>query len=379
MADGVQEWRIPEEGLWGFSHCGTDDTWYPWSGLDATGRLERLVGDLAASGANSFRPQLHRHRVEPPGWRGPSRPEEVTGDDVSAYGDAADWGSYDSLVDSLAATGLVPHLVLGAAYDFQLPRVLLDGKMVRATPDIVGRDRYLASLLVHARAAARHYRGRVRIWQLENELNAAGETMLLVRWRSGRCWLDSGFLTAVMEVLHRAVRMEDPGALTSHNFHCQWRIIRGVYDWRRDVKRWSRFLDVVGVDSFPNYLWGWPQLGRRVGAKVAQAVGIARGRPVMVLESGYPVRPRRRGMSESGQADFVREALEATVDAGGSGFYYYTLVSPEGFEVEGPWSNRFVQSVEPWWGMVRRDDTKRPSWDVYRDALLDIRERGRLR
>jgi hypothetical protein len=314
--------------------------------------------------------------VEPLSERAPARPDEVTEDAIATYEAAASWEFYDSMVDSLVVAGLVPHLVLGAAYDFQLPSMVLGGKTVRATPEVLGRDRYLASLYVHARAAARRYRGRVRIWQLENELNAAGETMLLVRWRSGRCWLDAGFLTAVMEVLCRAVRQEDPTALTSHNFHSQWRVIRGAYDWRRDIRRWSRFLDVVGVDSFPNYIWGRPPLGRRVGSKVAQAVQVAEGRPVMVLESGYPVRPWWRGMSERGQAVFARDAVEATVRAGGRGFYYYTLVSPEGLEVEGPWSNRFVQSVEPWWGMVRRDDTLRPSWQAYRVAVAKAKVSG---
>ena len=57
------------------------------------------------------------------------------------------------------------------------------------------------------------------------------------------------------------------------------------------------------------------------------------------------------------------------------GFYYYELCSPEGFPVEGPWSNRFFQSIEPWWGMVRRDDSRRASWFEYRRAMEEARER----
>ena len=140
------------------------------------------------------------------------------------------------------------------------------------------------------------------------------------------------------------------------------------------MERWGRYIDIVGVDAFPNYLFGHPPMGSRVGKKVAQAREVARGKPVMVLESGYPVRPGYRGMSEGGQAVFVRDAVASTADAGGCGFYYYTLCSPEGYPVEGPWSNRFFQSVEPWWGLVRIDWSRRPAWLEYRKAVSSAKK-----
>lgn len=376
MDSGAGKWRIPDEGLWGFSHCAFYDTWYPWSGATYAERLSRLVGDLGASGANSFRPQIHWHRVEPvlidpPGVR-IARPEDVTDEQVEAYSKGREgvyWDDYDRMIDALVAAGIEPHIVVAAAYDFQLPSFASGATFERAIPDRVGRDRYIARAYLHARAAARRYRDRVHIWQLENELNCAGETLLLTRWRTGRSWLDRGFLTALLEAISNAVRQEDPAALTSHNIHTDWRIIKGIYDWRNDVKRWLPFLDVVGVDSYPNYIWGWPSLGRAVGRKVGRAVEVAEGRPVMVLESGYPVRPRRRGMSEKRQAEYVRDAIGSSVDAGAVGFYYYMVCSPEGYPVEGPWSNQFFQSIEHWWGMVRRDDTRRPSWFAFQEAV----------
>jgi hypothetical protein len=51
------KWEPPPTGLWGFAHCAFYDSWYPWSGGTFEDRLERLVGDLVESGANSFRPR----------------------------------------------------------------------------------------------------------------------------------------------------------------------------------------------------------------------------------------------------------------------------------------------------------------------------------
>lgn len=379
MVNGVERFAVPPSGLWGFSHCAFYDSWYPWCGAPFEERLKRITGDLVRSGANSFRPHIHWHRVEPVLLWDISSVDTVTGEMVEAYataGEGVSWKPYDNLIDTLARSGMEPHMVLGAAYDFQIPAFQSEGVYLKAIPDNIGRDRYLGSLYLHARAAVRRYKDRVHVWQLENELNGAGETMLFARWRTGRSWLDSGFLTAIMEVLRDAVQREDATALTSHNFHTDARVLAGFYDWRKDVHRWLAYLDVIGVDSYPNYPFGWPVRGSAVGRKVAQAREAGEGRPVMVLESGYAVRPRHRGNNENRQARYVRDALLSSAEAGARGFYYYELCSPEGYPVEGPWSNRFFQSIEPWWGMVRRDDSYRPSWFEYRRTLEEIRGAG---
>ena len=377
MNGSQTKWYIPEVGLWGFSHCAFFDSWYPWTGGTFDERLARLTGDLADSGASSFRPHIHWRQVEPLLVGSLRTSGDVTGEMVGEYaagGPGVDWGGYDRMIGSLVDAGIEPHIVLGAAYDFQVPFLETGDERALAVPDRLGRDRFLAHAYLHARAAVRRYRDRVHLWQLENELNVAGETMLFFRWRSGRSWLDRGFQTALMETLARAVREEDPAALTSHNFHTDIRVIKGIYDWRKDVRGWLPFIDVVGVDSYPNYLLGWPPRGRAVGKKVAEAVEVSGGRPVMVLESGYPVRPRYRGFNEARQAEYAQDALLSALEAGARGFYYYVMCSPEGYPVQGPWSNRFLQSVEPWWGMVRRDDSRRPAWFAYERAMADARE-----
>ena len=378
MIADTGKWEVPDSGLWGFSHCGFFDTWYPWSGLPYGARLARLVDDLVASGANSFRPQIHWHQVEPMLTPKLSGPGDVTDELVDGYskgGNGIHWDLYDQMIDALVRANVEPHIVIGAAYDFQVPSTTVGRAPGRAVPDNIGRDRYLAHIYLHARAAVRRYRDRVHLWQLENELNGAGETMLVVRWRTGWSWFDTGFQTAIIEVLASAVREEDPTALTSHNFVTDWKLIKGIYDWKVDVGRWLPFLDIVGVDSYPNYLFGWPSRGCSVGKKVRGAVQVSAGKPVMVLETGYPVRPRHRGMSEGRQVEYARDAIGSSVEAGACGFYHYELCSPEGYPNEGPWSNRFAQSIEPWWGFVRRDDSKRPAWFEYQRAMENARSR----
>ncbi len=373
-AQTKEKWPIPEEGLWGFAHCGFFDTWYPWSHISYEERLLRLISDIKESGANSFRPQIHWHQVEPVMIEGVFSLDDATDDLIEAYSRGeldVHWEKYDLMVDELAKAGLEPHLVIAAAYTFQVPNAHIRGTFKRATPDNIGATRYIALAYLHARAAVRRYKGRVHIWQIENELNAAGETLLVARWRSGSAWLDWGFLTELIDALSLAVKQEDPSALRSHNFS-----LRPLL-WRDDILRWRQFLDIIGIDPYPNYVFGFPERGKSVGGKVRDTVSLSAGKPVMVLESGYPVRPARRGYSEGRQAAYIRNAISSTFESGGRGFYYYEICSPEGFPVEGPWSDKFFQSIEPWWGLVGKDDTKRPGFFQFKKTIGEIRKRLR--
>ncbi len=367
-----KKWSIPKEGLWGFAHCGFFDTWYPWSGLPYEGKLARLISDLKESGANSFRPQIHWHQVEPVMIEGVYSIEDVTDDLVDAYAKGeldVSWGKYDQMVHSLVEARIEPHLVIAAGYSFQIPNALIRDSYRRGIPDFIGKERYIAQAFLHTRAAVRRYIGKVYIWQIENELNAAAETLILARWRSGSAWIDWGFLTQLVQTLSQAVKQENPQALCSHNFSLR------PFLWRDDIQHWREFLDVIGIDPYPNYVFGFPQRGRSVGRFVKDAVAASEGKPVMVLESGYPVRPARRGYSESRQAAYIKDAIHSAVEAGVRGFYYYELCSHEGFPAEGPWSDKFFQSIEPWWGLVRRDDTKRPGFYQFRASVEQAKNR----
>ena len=165
------------------------DTWYPWSGTSFEARLERLVGNLVESGANSFRPQIHWHQVELLVEQKLIGPEDVTEKMVEEYSGGAwgiNWERYDMSIYGLVKAGIEPHMVVAAAYDFQIPSALVGSSCARAIPDFIGRESYLAHAYLHTRAAVRRYRDRVHMWQLENELNVAGETLRVSPF-PGRC------------------------------------------------------------------------------------------------------------------------------------------------------------------------------------------------
>ena len=362
----------------GFSHMNFFNSLYPWErGWTSRDRIDRAVSDMREIGANAWRPQIHWGVVEPAVVRPFLRIEDVTDQMVEDYArdEGLGWSDYDYMVDACAAARIELHPVVGAAYHFQVPFIDHVTSGLRFLPSTAGRDHYLGRLFLHARGVVRRYRDRVGLWQIENELNAAGETKTFVRWRHGRMWWNWSFLTAVMQTLHRAVKTESQKALVSHNFQCDYRRVPGIWDWRRDVRRWAQAVDIVGVDRYPDYMIGRFSRGRAVARTVEAAKEVSGGKPVMIMEAGYPTAPSYRGFSEQGQVRYIESAIEASIDAGAEGFYYYNLVSPEG-HLKWFQGNSFIEKIEPHWGLFRGDGSAKPGFEAFRAVCARMSNDG---
>jgi len=359
--------RLGEQDfLLGFSHGHDLDFCYPWEPADPRRQLAHVYRDLKAAGAGWWRPPIFWNRVEPeiPADAPAAVPSS---DDVEGYLRTARWDGVDLLVEGASSAGVRLAAVLGCGYTVQLPRVPGKGPFL---PDAAGRARYLNRLALHARAVVRRYRGKVALWQLENELNIAGETGFF-GWRHGRSWWSRTFQDGVLRVLHDAVRAEDPAALTTHNISADIKPIPRVYSWKDDARRWARYLDVIGLDAYPNYLLGWPDRAGVVADKVRAALGLGLGKPVVVLESGFPVRPAGRFFSEARQAAWVSALIPAVRKTGAAGLFLYALTSPEEGHDDPRWEGkgaRFPQEVERYWGVVRSDGTYRPAFARFKAA-----------
>lgn len=354
-----------KEPVLGFSH-GAHYDFYIWRDLDIEGRIQQYAAGVLELGGGWFRPHPSWNDIENTINRQGLTLEGITNEMVEEYAfhdPDIDWSESDSVVQGFTDAGISLILVVNGAYDGHLPVFITeDGEELLFSPDNAGTDYYLAAVSLHVRALVRRYRDRVRYWQIENELNVACETVLW-GWRSGEGWCDSDFLTSLMSVLSDAVHTEDQSACTTHNFHTD-------LHWLNDVREWEPFLDVIGIDAYPNYVRGEPVFGDLVGDRVRQTIDIANGKPVIVLESGYPTAPDRKGFSEEGQAIYIDTAIRSTFENGGVGFFYFTLVTNE----EG---GQGIQNVEPYWGLFRRDGTKKHSWNAYISIGNEVKEKYR--
>jgi hypothetical protein len=111
-----------------------------------------------------------------------------------------------------------------------------------------------------------------------------------------------------------------------------------VIDWRAELAcmKGKLDLDIVGLDSYPNYLFKYPVLGGEIGLKVDDAEKIS-GIPVFNPEFGYSTYRNilervalgvsRRPSSEKMQAEFFRNALESIGRSGSRGVFPWVLLT----------------------------------------------------
>jgi hypothetical protein len=339
---------------------------------------------------------------------------------VADWADTADWTSHDLRVSDLVDAGIEPVPIVGHGYSTTLP----DFGAGRATPDALGRQEYLAQQYRQTRAVVERYDAdgvddapgspRIALWQTENELNQAFLTAVF-GWRSpgftsalGSAWQDWAFLTDLLSTLRLAVLDADPTARTVMNFHTDVHegigAAFGVPSWQASITDWSDQMDVIGFDAYPNYYESQPQRGSVVGERVAEVVALAEGKPVMVIETGYPTGPSELGFNAADQAVFLEEALESSVAAGAEGFFWFgmqthdthtAVITQEDVDNLAMLGDLFesgdadallafiaadpdyvqnqlgvvLQSVEGYWGIVAPDDTPKPAWHTL-DALL---------
>jgi len=336
---------------------------------------------------------------------------EVDGDPtiISDYISSVDWTVTDNRVSSLVGAGftLVPRVVFGVTE--KLP--LISGDAATPDHDQLGREYYLGCAYRHVRAVIRQYKTDIHYWIIEGELNEAPLSVFF-GWRDGTAWSDTGFLTELISTLHDAVRAEDPSAQIAIAFHTDIHknihhdpmaaIFAGPYHWTKWLAQWEQYLDIIGLDCYPNYYGADPNYGAEVGERVDIAREIAPDKPVVVFETAYPAPapgvtlPEPVDFTETKQDQYVDDAISSVIEYGTSGFFYfaakctgvydnYTAQDLEALSIIGPafhdgnaavlttfFFNNFayvqntlpevVQNVEAGLGIVRSDGSYRPAF-----------------
>jgi len=343
--------------------------WLDWSAVQPEALYYAPAGGrVSASSGEGFRwPQQEDLSADPGLVDAYAFPE---GPDGRFLG-RVDWAAADALVFGLAEAGISPLPLIGDATT--APRVRGHEVGLRMAPEPegwesvscgeggcsgyvgVGREAYLGQIALHAAGAARRYRGVVRLWNTENELNWTPVHVLVAGWREGRAWFDGRFLASLLQTLYQAVHLGGgEGTLAAMNFN--------VHDpfWLSRLRDWLPFVDVAGLGAYPNYLFPEPVLDRLLLDAVDRALE-AVDRPVMVLETGYPAGPGGRGYSEALQTHYLERTARAVRDRGCLGYLWYRLDDPPYDPAAGA-----LQAVEAFWGLVDAEGLPKRSFEAFR-------------
>ena len=301
------------------------------------------------------------------------------------------WQRMDQLVDTFTQEKIKLILVVGAGYRKEAPLYTRpDGSKDHVSPDRIGRDVYIAMARWLAGAGVRRYGDRVEFWQVENEINSA-RVVAPVGWRVNEpSWGDKPFLKKLIAGLCATVHAE--GARmgrplkTAHNFATDF---ASWQDWVKpapefkiadDIEAFgSDGLDIVGIDMYANYFNGFPMRKDRVAEIIRQTVAASGGRPVWIMETGFPRAPALRGFTAGRQAEYFRYTFDTAYREGVSlvlafGWFW----NPKGWFTDDPnppgWTS--PQVCERYWSPLtvtkQRDGTKDvrygPAWQMFEDA-----------
>lgn len=253
------------------------------------------------------------------------------------------WEGIDNKILTFINEGITPFTIVGHGYIESMP--LYKGELL--TPDAIGKENYLGYLYLYARAVVEHFNGDgeydasngaiIKYWQMDNELNQAYLTALW-GWRIpayekglNSAWRDWNFVTNILKTLYKAIKTEDPNAITTMNFHTdippEVNHILGTPSWEESILLWRGYMDIISMDAYPNYYSPTPVKGYVVGERVTRIKELVCGKPVMVMETGYPRGPEELGFNGNYQKEYIESAFYSAYSAGAVGFMQFGVLS----------------------------------------------------
>ena len=252
----------------------------------------------------------------------------------------------DDLVNTLISRGVGVVPVIACGYQRMLPQGL------EPDPD---RDLYLKRASIHASLMVRHYKDRIKSWQIENEPNWWAEHEA-GGWRSGLVWVHAhGFRHELLQTLNDTMHREDPSARTIINLEADAMVLDpGIY---------SSYCDILGLDFYPNYKISHPINTKAL--KLADQVAKKLSKPVMISETGYPSGPSLLGYSADSQTKYVTDACReahALDGVTGIGVWRYIDTAWRSFP---PQENHF--------GLFDHKGNPKPAWNEFSEVIKELK------
>ena len=152
-------------------------------------------------------------------------------------------------------------------------------------------------------------------------------------------WRSWDFLTLLLRTLRMAVKDEQPSAQTTMNFHTDvsktfhtLMFLKGHYE--QAVADWAQHMDIISIDAYPNMYVSHPLNVQIIVDRIKkiQAIPAAQGKPIIVMETGYPMTNSSTpaidpvlDFSEANGAEYILQSTKAIAEAGAQGLIYFKL------------------------------------------------------
>lgn len=367
---------------------------FPWhQDWTETQRVNKAFDIMSTNQIAQYRLELRWRDLQKKVYRGTDlHPDSLSMDDIDMlitdadHWDTTAFNDMQTILNAGSERDLQPFMAIGVGHQDRMPDDENGDQIAPATQDwvapenytAVSADEYLYNLKIYAHAVVKRFASQIDIWQIENELDAAGFASADPQWwRKGDLWQDEDFRNRVWQTLVQAVREEDPTALITHDLH--------MLGFMPAMESWIKDMDIVGVNFYPNQTTAIPVMGFMAGEYVWAVRRVLKGlgyadKPVWLIETGYPgvyeadppdsirLEDDMVYFSESRQAAYIESAVTKAAENGADGFYYYSLTAQEDMSEVIPDLNKYIRYS----GLIRRDtDDPKPGLEAFAAAIAD--------
>jgi hypothetical protein len=227
--------------------------------------------------------------------------------------------------------------VIGDGYDRFLPKKVQTGDL----------DAYNKRLIRASTEIVRHYKDKVKVWQIENEPDW-WKAHVMAGWRSGMIWLREENQEPMLSSLSEMVRNECPKST----------IVINIASSGPNVKwdMYAKYCDIIGVDPYPSYIRPDMTDVSEI-ASVSREANKATGLPIYIIETGYPTGPNLLGFNEKNQSKYVASACKYATsndEVKGLGMYRFS---------DSYWKSFPTQ--ENYFGLLTIQGEPKPGWKEY--------------
>jgi hypothetical protein len=243
----------------------------------------------------------------------------------------------DDFVSKMSEAGIEVIGAIGSGYHRFLP--------IGVEANHLGR--YLKQLTDSSTEIIRHYKDKVKVWQIENEPDWWREHYIS-HWRRGTIWLNNKNREPILRALYNVVRAECPDGTIVVNLEAE--------NMRQDWKLYARYSDIIGLDFYPNYMRTAPIDAAELRTHSLRARKET-GLPIFVIETGYPSGPGIFGFDEAKQRHYVRSACEVAYACDaitGLGWFRFS---------DSYWKS--FPSQENHFGLLTREGRPKLGWNEY--------------
>jgi hypothetical protein len=220
-------------------------------------------------------------------------------------------------------------------------------------------DAYNEHLIKSSTEIVRHYKNKVKVWQIENEPDW-WKAHVMAGWRSGMIWLRERNQEPMLSALAEVVRNECPKSTIVINLASSGPKVK----W----DRYAKYCDIIGVDPYPSYIRPDMTDVSEI-AKVSHEANKATGLPIYIIETGYPTGPHFLGFNEEHQSKYVASACKYATsndEVKGLGMYRFS---------DSYWKSFPTQ--ENYFGLLTIQGEPKPAWHEYVSQIKKMKGRSK--